>query len=332
MAMIANQILEYALQNGASDVILVEGSVPSVRLGRRVGQIPEASVLPVGFLDEFLGVLPESAGVRLIGPLQNAMWRVRYSRGALGKTAILRPLLNACPDFNSLGVPATLQNLLSAHSGLILFCGPAASGKTTTASAFVSAYCSSAMRRAVFLDSLEEYQIPIGDSIVIRTPLNENPSEEIAHSVRAGADLLWFGDVSEEAFPAALRAAESGALVVATLTAATTAGALAELLQDATPAVRTQFASNLRAIVVQHLLPSADGNSMIPVWEIVYGNQSIAMQIRSGDFYKVKQLIQQGSSSDGTLPLDASLAELLRHGYIQREEAEKIAFDVSRLG
>lgn len=332
MAMNANQILEYALQNGASDVILVEGSAPCVRLGRKVGQIPETTPISIGFLDEFLGVLPESDGVRLVGPFLDVMWRVRYSRGAMGKTAIMRPLLGTCPDFDSLGTPEILQNLLSSTSGLILFCGPAASGKTTTASAFVSAFCSMSMRRAVFLDNLNEYDIPTGESIVIRTPLSDYPEEEIAHSVRSGADLLWCGDLSDKALPAALRAAESGALVVATLTAASTAGALAELLQDVSPAVRTQCASSLRAIVVQHLLPSADGSSMIPVWEVVYGNQSIAMQIRNGDFYKIKQLVQQGGASDGALPLDISLAELIRRGYIHRDEAAKIAFDVSRLG
>ena len=329
--MTANQILDYALRSGASDVILIEGALPCVRLGRKVGQIPETSPIPSGFLDEFLGVLPESVGVSLVGPFLDTMWRVRHSRGAMGKTAILRPLLSACPDFYSLGVPDSLQNLLSATSGVILFCGPAASGKTTTASAFISAYCSSAMHRAIFLDPLKEYNIETGESIVIQTPLSEQPQEEIAHAVRAGADLLWFGDISVEALHPALRAAESGAVVVATLTAATTAGALAELLQDAPLVVRTQFASNLRAIVVQHLIPSTDGSTLVPAWEIVYGSQSIAAQIRNGDFYKIKQLVKQ-NSSDGSLPLDVSLAELVRCGYIQREEAEKIAFDISSIG
>lgn len=324
------QTLETALQSGANDVVIAEGTVPCIRLGGRIAKLSDAPEIPAGTLDKLLGVLPEAYGVKKVGPYADTMWRVRYSRGALGKVASFRALLGECPAFDSIGAPDALTNCLLFTSGLVLFVGPASCGKTTTATSFVSAYCQMAMRRAVFLDPVEEYTVPFGDSLVIKANLGDNPEATVKHAVSSGADLLWFGDLNESMLLPALRAAEAGALVVATVQAGSTTAALSELLGEKSSALtKTLLASNLKAVVVEHLLPAMDG-SIVPAFEVAFNNQNIASQIRSGDFYRIPQYIQ-GGAAEGMLPLDSSLSALVKGGYVAKEETLKIAADPSRI-
>lgn len=324
------QTLEVALQNGANEVVITEGSVPCMRLGARIGKLQDALVIEAGSLDKLLGVLPDAYGVKKVGPFAGSMWRIRYSRGAFGKVASFRALLGECPAFDTIGAPDSVENCLLLTSGLLLFVGPASCGKTTTASSFVSAYCQMATRRAVFLDPVEEYEVPSGDSLVIKASLGENPEKTVEHVIRSGVDILWFGDLTERTLLPALQAAESGALVVATLQAGSTSAALSELLGEKSSALtKTLLASNLKAVVVEHLLPATDG-SVVPAFEVAFNNQNIATQIRSGDFYKIPQYVQ-GGAAEGMLPLDASLAALVRGGYVAKEEAQKIAADPSHI-
>ncbi len=323
-------VLEYALQAGAADVLICEGKVPCIRLNGNVGKIDGAPETPVGILDAVLGILPHVEGVQIAGPFAGSMWRVRYSRSASGKVALFRPLLSQCPDLDSLSVPTALKNLLSLHSGLVLFCGPTASGKTVTATAFVSAFCKTALRRAVFLDPIQEYEADVGESLVIRTSLGNCPEQLVSRVVRAGADILWFGDLEKLALPAAIQAAEDGALAVATVTANSSASLLASLLDSESDLTRALFASNWRAIVFERLIARADGAGMVPAWEVVYNNQNISSQIRNGEFFKIQQSTLAGIS-EGMLPFDESLGELCRSGMISKEDALKYAYDSSRL-
>lgn len=324
------QTLSVALEHGASDVFISEGQVPAIRLNGQVGKIDGAPEIPAGLLDSLLGTLPGVAGEKIVGPYADSMWRMRYSRGARGKVASFRPLLGECPTLEALGVPPPLFNLLLASSGLVLFGGKPVSGKTISATAFVSAFCKRAPRRAVFLDPAPEYEISTGESLVVRSPLGENAEREMTHLVHGGVDLFWFGDLEKNAREQVLYAANSGALTIATLSGNSSSALLAEFSSD-NPSFRSLLAATLRAIVMEYLLPSADGSTLVSAWEIVLNNQNIAEQIRNGNFFKIPSYVQAGAS-EGMLPLDVSLSELVRNGSITKETALTIAFDASRIG
>ena len=165
MATEMESLLEYAVNTGSSELIITEGAAPAVRLAGKVCAVPDAPAIPFGTLAEFLGALEGESGSMIAGPWQDMRWRVRYFREALGNGAVFRPLLNECPDFQSLGVPPVLENLLGYSSGLVLFAGPAWSGKTTTATAYVGALCESKILRASFLDKAKELPVKQGNSL-----------------------------------------------------------------------------------------------------------------------------------------------------------------------
>lgn len=335
MAAEIESLLEYVLNVGGSELIVTEGATSAVRLAGKVCPIPDAPVVAVGALREFLGSIEGEAGSMICGPWCNLKWRVRYFREALGNAAVFRPLLEECPTFDSLGAPQLMNSLLSLSSGLVVFAGPACSGKTTTATAYVGALCESKVLRASFLNTAEELPAKQGSSLILTDSVGST-AEKIDQALRSGTDLIWLGDFDAANLIPMLKAAEAGALVVCNVTAGNTMGVLDVLLSAATSEnmslVRTLLASVLKAVVVQRLLPSAaEGTPVVAAWEVMYNTQNVSMNIRSGEHFKLPSVIA-ASASEGMLLMDDCLAEFVRSGYIAREDAVKYVSNAARLG
>ncbi len=332
MANSMDTFFNYALQVGASDLILAEGLVPTVRVAGLVRAIPDATKLEFGDLESFLGPLDGENGAFRGGPWADVDWRVRYSREAFGKMAILHPVGMDAPGFASLAVPDSVMSLLGACSGIVLFAGPTSCGKTTTASAYVSELCLQKKLRASFLDAIPEYKLQTGQSLVKRNRAKVSLADEIAQNVRSGTDLFWLGDLAAESCVSMLKAAESGALVVATVNAGSAKDVLTYLLAAETAEnkklAQTLLAANLKAIVTQRLILSTDGTALVPAWEVLYNDTNIAPLIHSGEYYKVPQAMRS-AVSEGALPLDDSLLALVRENRITKDVARLYAVDES---
>ncbi|MCI6874320.1 MULTISPECIES: ATPase, T2SS/T4P/T4SS family [Hallerella] len=332
MANSLDTFLNYALQIGASDLILAEGLVPAVRIAGQVRMIPDAPKLEFGDLENFLGPLDGESGAFRGGPWENIEWRVRYSREAFGKMATLHPIGLDAPMLASLEVPDSVTSLLGACSGIVLFAGPMACGKTTTASAYVSELCTKKVLRASFLDPLPEYKMQTGQSLVKKNRAHVSLVDEIAQNVLSGTDLFWLGDLQAESCVPMLKAAESGALVVATVNAGSAKDVLTYLLSAETAEnkklAQTLLAANLKAIVTQRLILSADQTSLVSAWEVLYNDTNIAPLIHAGEYYKVPQAMRS-AISEGMLPLDDSLLALVKDNRITKDAARLYAVDES---
>lgn len=334
MATEIEPILDYVVNIGASELIVTEGAAPAVRLAGKVGIVPDAPEVEFGSLREFLGSMDGDSGFMVCGPWAGCKWRVRFFRAALGNAAVFRPLIAECPSFDSLGAPQSVASLLALSSGLVVFAGPACSGKTTTATAYVSSLCESRVLRASLLNGSEEIPVKAGGSLVLRDS-SGTVGDRISQALRSGCDLLWLGDFCGENLLPMLRAAEAGALVVCNVTAGNSAGVLDALLSTIPNAdrdlCRTMLAAYLKAIVVQRLLPGESDGAPVPAWEVLFNTQKVATLIRSGEFFKLSSIIA-ASGAEGMLLMDDCLAELVKAGYIARDVAERYVSNVARLG
>ena len=334
MASEIESLLEYALSVGASDLIVTEGAPSAVRFAGRVCAIPDSPAFPFGSLLEFLGSLDGESGSFVGGPWLDTKWRVKYFREALGNAAIFRPLMAECPEFSSLGAPAALDNLLGLSSGLVIFAGPACSGKTVTATSYVSAMCQSGMLRFCDLDAGRELPVKTGESLALVNTVG-SISEKLEQGLRSGTDLFWVGDFDSSALISVLNAAEAGALVVMNVTAGNAVGVVDALISsvpsEKRDLVRTLLAAALKAVVVQRLLPAAQEGAVVPpAWEILFNTQKVASFIRSGDHFKIPS-IMEASSSEGMLLMDNCLAEYVRSGFVTPEEAGRYVSNPARL-
>jgi twitching motility protein PilT len=272
------------------------------------------------------------SGTLMGGPWCGSRFRVRYNRTALGNSATFRPVLDECPDFSALGAPPALANVLGFRSGLVVFAGPACSGKTTTATAYVSALCQSGILRVSLLDKEAEMPVKRGESLILENTTGTVP-EKMEQALRSGIDLIWLGNFEGLSLIPVLRAAEAGALVVLTVTAGNAVGALDALLSSETlenrDVARNMLASVLKAVVVQRLLPGAQG--AVPAWEILYGSQNVASKIRSGEHYTLPSIIA-ASASEGMMLMDDCLAELVKSGFVTQEDVARYASNPARMG
>ena len=335
MATEIEPILDYVVNIGASELIVTEGAAPAVRLAGKVGIVPDAPEVEFGSLREFLGSMEGDSGFMVCGPWAGCKWRVRFFRAALGNAAVFRPLMPECPSFDSLGAPNSVMGLLGLSSGLVVFAGPACSGKTTTASAYLKAMCESGVLRVSLLDANAEIPFSVGNSLVLKDSSGSVESR-ISQALRSGCDLIWLGDFKGDTLLPMLHAAEAGALVVCCVTAGNSAGVLDSLLSSV-PAqdrdlCRTMLAAYLKSVVVQRLLPGASEESgAVPAWEVLFNTQNASTLIRSGEFFKLPSIIA-ASASEGMMLMDGCIVELVKSGYVAREEAERYVSSTVRFG
>ena len=332
MATEIESLLEYTLNVGASELVVTEGASSAVRLAGKVCAIPDAPAVEPGALRNFLGSMEGESGTLMGGPWCGSRFRVRYNRTALGNSATFRPVLDECPDFSALGAPPALANILGFRSGLVVFAGPACSGKTTTATAYVSTLCQSGILRVSLLDKEAEMPVKHGESLILENTTGTIP-EKMEQALRSGIDLIWLGNFEGLPLIPVLRAAEAGALVVLTVTAGNAVGALDALLSaeslENRDMARSMLASVLKAVVVQRLLPGAQG--AVPAWEILYGSQNVASKIRSGEHYTLPSIIA-ASASEGMMLMDDCLAELVKSGFVSQEDVARYASNPARMG
>ncbi|MCF0224361.1 MAG: Flp pilus assembly complex ATPase component TadA [Fibrobacter sp.] len=332
MATEIESLLEYTLNVGANELILTEGGASAVRLSGKVCAIPDAPAIPVGSLRSFLPSMDAESGT-IKGNWCGSHWRVRYYRAALGNAAVFRPTLAECPEFSSLGAPESLSNLLGFNSGLVVFAGPPCSGKTTTATAYVSEMCKSGILRVSSLDTASEIPINFAQSLVLNDSSKDIP-KKIEQALRSGTDLMWLGDFDSSTLVPILQAAESSTLVVITVTAGNVVGVLDALLSSVPSEnralVRGMLASVLKAVIVQRLVPSIQGGC-VAAWEILYGTQNVASQIRNGEYFTLPSIIG-ASSSDGMMLMDDCLLQLANGGYVSVEDASRAAVNPTRFG
>jgi twitching motility protein PilT len=255
---------------------------------------------------------------------------VHRERG--GWAAAVRLLPAAVLDLAALHLPPRLAGLADLADGLVLVTGATGSGKSTTLAALAKLVLA---RRRVHLITIEdpvEFEHPHGEGLVEHVEIGRDaPSFAAAmrSALRQDPDVLLVGEMRDpESIAIAVTAAETGHLVLATLHTTDAAQTIMRIL-DSYPAaqldaVRVQLSVSLAAIVSQQLVPRRDGQGRVPAVEILLATPGVRNLIRQT---KVAQLRQQLvlERSAGMLPLDDSLAGLVRSGLIDLEEARRRA-------
>jgi twitching motility protein PilT len=339
-----NDLARSAAAISASDLHLAQGEPPRARVD---GKLTALSQTPVADLPKLLD-LDEATREQLTrsGSVDFAMelpkvgrMRVHVYRTDRGFAAALRLLPRAAPSFSELNMPIAFDDLVDLPHGLVLVCGAAGAGKSTTLAALAQELL---RRRSVVLVTLEdpiEYTLtPYAHSIVRRRQIGRDVRDFAAglrDALRADPEVLLVGEMRDaESIALALTAAETGHLVLASLHSGS-AGSAIERIVDAYPSthkeqIRAQLSEALRAIVVQRLLPRAHGTGRIPAVEVLRVTRAVASLIREG---KTAQLptVLQSSRREGMLSLERSLADRVHAGEVQLSAASAAANDPEAL-
>jgi twitching motility protein PilT len=327
----------------ASDVHLLEGACPVVRVDGALRQLADAPVSLLPLLS--LGVEQEDRIARGhsvdIGLEVESVGRVRLHvfRTAEGTAAAVRLLPSAAPSLASLQIPVPLDDLVVAPSGLVLVCGATGSGKSTTLAALAQ---EALRRRSIALTTLEdpiEYGLAQSHtSIVRRRQVGRDVADfasGLRDALREDPDVILVGEMRDpETIGLALTAAETGHLVLSSLHAPSAASAIERIVDVYAPQrqaqIRVQLADVLRAVVAQWLLPRARGGGRVMVVEVLRVNHAIAALVRDGRTAQIATAIQSGRR-EGMITLERCLADRVQAGEVRLEDARALANDPASL-
>lgn len=340
-------LLRDAVQAGASDIHLCGGLRPSMRVRGEIVPCSNRMLNRQECRELILGILTDSQRARLERDLEldfglqvEGCGRFRgnahYSRGAL--EAAFRHIPEGIPEILELGHRTSVVGLCEMPRGLVLVTGMTGSGKTTTLAAMIRRISETRQSVIVTIEDPIEFYFPSGRSIIKQRELGADTKsfhEALRHVLRQDPDVIMVGEMRDpETVRAALTAAETGHLVLATLHTNDAPQALDRIIDnfpgDEQEQILGQLANALTAVVAQRLVPSEDGLSRVMVSELLTNNSAVAACIRDRRFEQIVGLMEIGRK-DGMHTIDDSLEELYLAGRISKEEAVAGCRDAARM-
>jgi twitching motility protein PilT len=339
--------LQTAVERGASDLHLCADSQVMMRLHGDIVPITEELLDADTCRELIYSVFTENQRARfeenweldfalMVKGLGRFRSNAHYSRGAV--EAVFRHIPETIPSIDELALPPVLHQLCALEQGLVLVTGITGSGKTTTLAAMVDEINT---RRTGVIISVEDPIEYIFTHRLCRVKQREIGAdtksfpEALRHVLRQDPDVILISEMRDlETISAAITAAETGHLVLATLHTIDAPKAIDRIV-DAFPAdqqaqIIAQLANALQAIVAQRLLPKADGTGRIVCTEVMVMNDAIRALMRDRKFQQILSMIEIGSK-DGMITFDESVANLYATGQISYDEAVLNARDPERI-
>ena len=322
-------------RNG-SDLLLVAGAPPSIRVDGRVQPLAEGPLDGVDIEDAVLPALPPharriyrdahivDASFRIGGV---GRFRINLHRERGRAAAAVRLLPQRVPRLNTLGLPPSVDLLAQLPRGLVLIGGPTGSGKTTTLAALVDAINRREARHIVTIEDPIEYEHQHHGSVIEQVEIGVDAPDfptALRAAVRQAPDVIVVGEMRDpETMRIALAAAETGHLVLSTLHT-TDVGSTVSRIADSFPSerqntIRQELAMAVAAVMTQTLLPRI-GGGVAPAAELLMVSYGARQHIRRNALQHLHQEITI-TRRNGSFSFEESLARLVKDGLVEWRDA-----------
>ena len=328
--------LTIVTERGASDLLLVAGIPPSLRVDGIVTSLSEGPLDGPEIEDAVLPVLPEPAARRYRdgAPADASLripglghFRINLHRERGRAAAAIRALPARPPVLADLGLPPHVEHLTRIPYGLVLIGGPTGSGKSTTMAALVDVINRRDARHIVLIEDPIEYEHPHQRSVIEQVEIGLDVADfptALRSTLRQAPDVMVIGEMRDpETMQIALAAGETGHLVLSTIHTTDVASTVARIA-DSFPAerqatVRQELSMALAAVFTQTLLPRI-GGGRVPAAELLMVGYGARQHIRRNQLQHLHQEITI-TRRHGSFTLEESLARLVSQGLLERREA-----------
>lgn len=261
--------------------------------------------------------------------------RVNFYRTRGLLAASVRCLPVNVPEFDSLGAPAQLRNVMDrASAGLLLVVGPVGSGKSTTLATLINHYNDTRSGHIITLEEPIEYEFESRQSRISQREIPHDVAtfaDGLKGAKRQHADVILVGELRDpETVKTAFQAAEAGALVLASTHSDSAVSTIETLLSyfegnEEREHARSVLANNLRAICSQRLVPSVNKDKFVLACEYLARSPATVQYIRENKIAQLRGSIEQGGHADGTCSMNDTLAGLVQDGQIAQDEALRVS-------
>jgi twitching motility protein PilT len=254
--------------------------------------------------------------------------RANVSRQQGGLKGAFRLAVAKPPTLDELGLPAAVAKVTEHHQGLVVIAGPSGHGKTTTLAALVDLLNRADPIHILTIEDPVEIVHPKHAAVVSQREVGCHTmsfAAALKASLREDPDVIVIGELRDrETVEIALTAAETGHLVLATMSTPSAAKTIDRLIDmfppDDQSQVRASLGAALKAIVAQRLLPNAQGTGVVAAVELLVGMLALSNLIRDNKLFQLPNLMQRGRAF-GMIRLDDSLVELVRAGKLAEDIA-----------
>ena len=344
------QILMTAIDNKASDIHLTVGAPPIVRVSGRLLHVGEHLLTP----EETLHFASRILGERLFKSYResgecdaaysyhrgnrHSHFRVNVFNQRNNCGIVMRLIPQKTPTMEELNLPDVFRTLSLKRRGLILVTGPTGSGKTTTLAAMIEYMSRTRNEHIITIEDPIEFVFSHGVGIVNQRQIGSDTKSFAAalrSALREDPDIIVVGEMRDlETISAAVTAAETGHLVLATLHTIGAANTIDRVIDAFPPEqqlqIRTQLGTALEAVISQQLCPGRQNGGRQLALEIMIANHAISNLIREGKTAQITNAIQLGSG-EGMITMDQSLLTLFRKGKIDEQTLLKYCVDINEM-
>jgi len=331
-----DRLLQACVTQGGSDLHLVVGRPPVLRIDGSLRSLETKVLEPDDTTALMKSITPDKNQQELqeeggtdfgFAFGDQARFRVSVFRQKSHLSLVLRRIPTNIMTFEEIGLPKICAALCRRPRGMFLVTGPTGCGKTTTLATMINYINENLDRHVITIEEPIEYYHSHKKSIINQRAVGVDvPSfaEALRRVLRMDPDVILVGELRDlETIEAAIRAAETGHLVFATVHTTSAAGTITRLIDvfpvDQQEQIRIQLSSNLIAVLSQALCPLATGRGRIAAYEFMVVTPAISNLIRENKTYRIDSSIQTGKKL-GMQLLDEHLWRLYDTGRINLQE------------
>lgn len=339
MGMTMKELMQGAMEQGASDIHLKSDNPPIYRIDGRLKRL-DGEPLTEEELQELLAQIADDKDVAKFTKVMEldisymyenlARFRVNVCRDDGDIRIVMRLIPLQIKTLDELDLPKVLRRLCALKNGLILFTGPTGSGKSTSLAAMIDEINRTRPDHIVTVEDPLEFLHFDKTGIVTQREVGHDTlsfANALRGALRQDPDVILIGEMRDaETVRTALASAETGHLVFSTLHTVDAVETLNRVLEFFEPhqqiQIRKQLASVLRGVVSQRIIPLAEGAGRTVAAEVLIGTRTVRDFIDQGKAFKdITKLIEEGKDQWGMQTFDQALFDLWKAGTITAEVA-----------
>ena len=334
-------LLLWMTKNDASDLFILAGFPPAVKIHGELIPIPDAprimpeqshllttSVMNSIQYAEFEKTKECNFAISISGI---GRFRVNALQQRASSGMVIRVIRTSIPKLHDLGVPALLGELSMTKRGLLIMVGATGSGKSTTLAAMIDHRNENSKGHIITIEDPIEFTHNHKKCIITQREVGVDTDSwgaALKNTLRQAPDVIFMGEIRDrETMEYALQFAETGHLCMATLHANNANQAIDRVINFFPEERRSQtlmdLGMNLRAMVSQRLIPKK-GGGRVPAIEILINTPLVSYKILKGETSDLKEVMKKSRES-GMITFDESLYHLYKSGQISFEDGYRNA-------
>ena len=337
------KIIDTAIEKDASDIHLICGNKPMLRIMRDLVPIETMNVLDPEDMNEMYDYLvkgnldkdelfSKTKKIDMSYEYKDIRLRVNISLSDETPLCTMRIIKNELPSYESLGVPDVVRKMMYQPQGLVLVTGKTNSGKTTTLNALINDINENQNKKILTLENPVEYKHHSKKCLIVQKEIGKGRdmltfSDGVKNSLREDCDILVIGEIRDkETMEAGIEMAESGHLVIGTLHTKSCAETIDRMINfyevKEQASIKYLLSSLLKLVISQRLLKGQDGK-LVLVPEVMVVDNVVSGVIRKEKLSvsEIEDAIQSAADK-GSIGLTNSLAKLFVEDKITLEQAK----------